>query len=469
MIFEQKQPMWNVSQPPDASVRNPEPESRSPNALPRAIGSLASTAIVVGTIIGSGIFLVPHNVALHVGSSGALYLVWIVGGVLSLAGALSFAELGAAAPEAGGVYVYLRQAYGKLVAFLYGWAMLMVVESGGIATLAVAFSIYSASFFPFTSFQQKLISSGLIALLTLVNILGVRKAAAVQTIFMFAKLSGLAMIVGYALLSPEVAPLQSSFPLPTPQTTAGSFGVALIGVLWAYHGWHMLSYAAGEVKDPGRVLPRSYLLGTVLVITVYLSANLAYLHVLSMPALAEHQRVAARAMEALAGPRGQTLVSGLILCSIFGALNGNVLGGARVLFAMARDGVFFSAVGRVHKRFETPALALLIQGIWAAALALSGTYEQLFTYVIFTAWVFYAGAVLAVVVLRRQRPELARPYRVWGYPFLPIAFSVAALAIVGNTLARSPRESIIGLGLVLLGLPIYLVWTRLSSRPAKHA
>jgi APA family basic amino acid/polyamine antiporter len=173
-------------------------------------------------------------------------------------------------------------------------------------------------------------------------------------------------------------------------------------------------------------------------------------------------------MEVLAGPRGQTLVSGLILCSIFGALNGNVLGGARVLFAMARDGVFFSAVGRVHKRFETPALALLIQGIWAAALALSGTYEQLFTYVIFTAWVFYAGAVLAVVVLRRQRPELARPYRVWGYPFLPIAFSVAALAIVGNTLVRSPRESIIGLGLVLVGLPIYLVWTRLTSRAAKQ-
>ena len=461
--------MPNTPIPLNKDSRNPSPESRTSSTLPRAIGSLASTAIVVGTIIGSGIFLVPHNVALHVGSSGALYLVWIVGGVLSLAGALSFAELGAAAPEAGGVYVYLRDAYGKLVAFLYGWAMLTVVESGGIATLAVAFGIYSATFFPLTSLQQKLISSALIALLTFVNILGVRKGAAVQIIFTFAKLSGLAIIVGYALLAPGVVPLGSSLTLPTPETTAGSFGVALIGVLWAYHGWHMLSYAAGEVKDPGRILPRSYLLGTMLVIAVYLSANLAYLHVLSLPALAEHQRVAAKAMEILAGPRGGALVSGLILCSIFGALNGNVLGGARILYAMARDGVFFSAVGRVHKRFETPALALLIQGIWAAVLAASGTYEQLFTYVIFTAWVFYAGAVLAVVVLRRRRPEMARPYRIWGYPFLPVAFSIAALAIVGNTLARSPRESIIGLGLVLVGLPIYLVWTRLSSGAVRQA
>lgn len=461
--------MSNTPQSSSQVPRIPNPDSRTPAALPRAIGSLASTAIVVGTIIGSGIFLVPHNVALHVGSSGALYLVWIVGGVLSLAGALSLAELGAAAPEAGGVYVYLRDAYGKLVAFLYGWAMLTVVESGGIATLAVAFGIYSATFLPLTSLQQKLISTALIALLTFVNILGVRKGAAVQTIFMFAKLAGLAIIIAYALFSPGVVPLESTLALPTPETTAGSFGVALIGVLWAYHGWHMLSYAAGEVKDPERVLPRSYFLGTMLIIVVYLSANVAYLHVLSFPALAEHQRVAAKAMEILAGPRGGALVSGLILCSIFGALNGNVLGGARVLYAMARDGVFFSAVGRVHKRFETPAIALVIQGVWAAVLAASGTYEQLFTYVIFTAWVFYAGAVMAVVVLRRQRPELARPYRIWGYPFLPIAFTLAALAIVGNTLVRSPRESMIGLGLVLAGLPIYLVWTWLSRRPARQA
>ncbi|MBZ5542414.1 MAG: amino acid permease [Acidobacteriia bacterium] len=441
----------------------------SEKSLPRALGQLASTAIVVGTIIGSGIFLVPHNVAQHVGSVGSLYLVWVVGGVLSLAGALSLAELGAATPEAGGIYVYLRQAYGKLIAFLYGWAMLLVVESGGIATLAVAFSIYSATFFPFTPVQQKLVASGVIAFLTLVNILGVRKGAAVQTIFMFAKLVGLAMIVGFALFSPGIAPVSSSLPLPAPQTTLSSFGVALVGVLWAYHGWHLLSYAAGEVKDPGRVLPRSFLWGMLVVIVVYFSANFAYLRVLSLGALAEHQRVAARVMEALAGPRGAALVSALILCSIFGALNGNILGGARVLYALARDGVFFSAVGRVHSRYETPAVALVIQGVWAAVLATSGTYEQLYTYVIFTAWMFYAGAIVAVVILRRRLPHLERPYRVWGYPFLPLAFSLAALIIVANTLVRSPRESFFGLALVLAGAPIYYAWRRLSARASPRA
>jgi APA family basic amino acid/polyamine antiporter len=421
---------------------------------------------VVGTIIGSGIFLVPHNVAQHVGSVGSLYLVWVVGGVLSLAGALSLAELGAATPEAGGIYIYLRQAYGKLIAFLYGWAMLLVVESGGIATLAVAFSIYSASFFPFTPFQQKVMAASVIALLTLVNVLGVRKGAAVQTVFMFAKLGGLAIVVGFALFSSGIRPLPSGLPLPTAHTTWSSFGVALVGVLWAYHGWHHLSYAAGEVKDPARVLPRSFLWGMLVIILVYFSANFAYLRVLSLGALAQHQRVAARAMEVLAGSRGAALVSALILCSIFGALNGNILGGARVLFAMARDGVFFRAVGRVHSRYETPALALVIQGVWAAALATSGTYEQLYTYVIFTAWVFYAGAILAVVLLRRRLPHLERPYRVWGYPFLPLVFSAAALIIVANTLFRSPRESVIGLALVMAGVPIFFAWRRFAGRPS---
>jgi APA family basic amino acid/polyamine antiporter len=438
----------------------------SKKSLPRALGQLASTALVVGTIIGSGIFLVPHNVAEYVGSIGSLYLVWVVGGLLSLAGALSLAELGAATPEAGGVYVYLRQAYGKLIAFLYGWAMLLVVESGGIATLAVAFSIYSANFFPFTPIQQKVVATGVIALLTVVNILGVRKGAAVQTVFMFAKLVGLAIVVAFALFSTGIHPLPSALPLPTEHTSWSSFGVALVGVLWAYHGWHHLSYAAGEVKDPGRVLPRSFLWGMLVIILVYFSANFAYLRVLSLGALAEHQRVAARAMEVLAGPRGAALVSVLILCSIFGALNGNILGGARVLYAMARDGVFFGAVERVHSRFETPWLALVIQGVWSAILATSGTYEQLYTYVIFTAWVFYAGAILAVVLLRRRLPNLERPYRVWGYPFLPLAFSAAALIIVANTLFRSPHESIVGLASVLAGVPIYFAWRYFARRPS---
>ena len=446
------------------------PDAPQPNstlqALPRALGFYASTAIVVGTIIGSGIFLVPHNVALNVASVRALFLVWVVGGILSLAGALSLAELGTAMPEAGGVYVYLREAYGKPFAFLFGWALLLVINSGTVATLAAAFGLYSSSFLPLTASQQKLAGAVVIAIFTVVNVLGVRKGAAAQVIFTIAKLAGLATIMGFAFFSPHITPVATTSPLATPLTTVTSWGVALIGVLWAYEGWPLLSFNAGEVKNPSHVLPRSYLLGTSLVIAVYLLANLAYLRVLPLPALAQFPLVAAKAMEVLAGPAGASFVSALILCSIVGSLNGNVLAGPRVYFAMARDGVFFPAVGRVHPRFQTPALAIWIQGLWSIVLVASGTFEELYTYVISTGWIFYGAAVFAVVILRRRMPELARPYRVWGYPVLPIVFSLAALAIVINSLITKPHESLIGFGIVLAGIPIYLVWKLLTKAPA---
>jgi len=454
-----------MSTPPSPSTAGSEStHATAPRGLPRAIGYMGATALVVGTIIGSGVFLVPHDVARQTGSVATVFLVWIVGGALALAGSLSLAELGAAVPEAGGVYIYLRDAYGKLAAFLYGWAALLVIESGGIATLAVGFSIYASSFFPLSPVERKLVASVVIAVLTLVNIAGVRRASAVQTIFMFAKLVGLAIIVGFALFARHVTPVDAAGIVNVSHTTLSSFGVALIGVLWAYHGWHHLSHAAGEVKNPARVLPRSYFLGMLVVIFVYLSANLAYLRVvpLSAMALPAYQRVAARTMEVLWGPQGAAFVSGLILCSMFGAANGNILGGARAYYAMARDGVFFSAVGRIHPRFETPYVALVIQGVWSIVLAATGSFQQLYTYVIFTGWIFYAAAALAVVVLRRTRPELPRPYRVWGYPVLPVTFAVAALTIIINAMARSPRESGIGLGFVLLGIPVYLAWTRFA-------
>ncbi len=447
-----------------------KPESPIPSdevrPLPRAIGSLGAIAIVVGTIIGSGIFLVPHNVALHVGSAGALFLAWVIGGLLSLAGALSFAELSSAIPEAGGVYSFLREAYGKLPAFLYGWANLLVINSGSIATLAVAFSIYAGSFIPLKPYEQKLIGSSVIALLTLVNIVGVRAGTAVQTIFTAAKLVGLAVIVGCAFGIRPGAPVVPAHPLPTPHTTLGSFGVALIGVLWACEGWHMLTFNAGEVKDPGRVLPRSFLLGTLLVVVVYLSANAAYLRVLPLAALAENQRVAHTTMEVLLGTPGARFVSALVLCSIFGALNGTILGGPRSYFAMARDRVFFRSVGKVHPRFETPALAILIQGIWSILLAASGTYEQLYTYVVTIGWFFYGMAALGVVVLRRRQPQLERPYRVWGYPLSPVAFALVSFLIIASAFVGSPREPLIGTGIVLLGVPVFFIWKRLAARPA---
>ena len=408
----------------------------------------------------------PQNVAQQVGSVETLFAVWILGGALAFAGALSLAELGASIPEAGGVYVFLRQAYGGLFAFLYGWAELLIITPGGIAALAVAFGIYSASLLPLSSLGQKLVAASVIAILTGVNVAGVRESTIVQTIFTIAKLAGLAVIVGFAVFSAGAVPVAATSPLPMPHTSLSSFVIALVAVLWAYNGWHQFSLTAGEVKDPARVIPRSYLLGMLIIIAAYLVANLAYLRVLPLPAMAESERVAASAMEALAGPRGASFVSVLILCSVFGALNGNVLAGPRVLFAMARDGLFFSAAARIHPRFKTPAAAVLVQGAWALVLAMSGTYKQLFTYVVFAAMGFLGAAAVAVVVLRRKNPDLPRPYRVWGYPVLPIAFAVASLLIVASTLVSSPLESFIGLGLVLTGLPVYFAWRRWPARPS---
>ncbi len=436
-------------------------EPAAPSAsLPRAIGLTGSIVIVIGTIIGSGIFLVPHNVALRVGSIQSLYWVWIVGGVLALAGSLSLAELGAAMPEAGGIYVYLREAYGKLAAFLFGWASLLVIDAGSAATLAVAFGIYSGAFAPLTAAEQKLIAVAVIAALTFINILGVKKGTAVQAIFTIAKLAGLGIIVGCAFFIRGASPLVGTHPLPTVHTTFSSFGVALVGVLWAYQGWHQLSYNAGEIKNPSRTLPVGFLLGTLIVIGAYLGANAAYLRVMSLGALAEHQRVAATTMNLLIGPRGAVFVSALILCSIFGALNGTLLTSSRVYYAMARDRVFFESVSRIHPRFQTPVGALLTLGVWSSLLALSGSFEQLYTYVIFTMWVFSGAAIFAVIVLRRRLPALPRPYRVPAYPFLPLAFVLIAAAIVINTVVSKPLESLAGLGIVLTGIPLYLAWNR---------
>ena len=449
----------------DSKINNVSQQNEV-RTLPREIGILGSTAIVVGTIIGSGIFLVPHNVAMEVGSVSGLYLVWVVGGALALAGALSLAELGAAMPEAGGIYVYLREAYGKLVAFLYGWGSLLVIDAGSAATLGVAFGIYASGFIPLTPLEQKVLAGVVISVLTLINILGVKKGTAVQTIFTIAKLGGLAIIIGCAILLPPIAPAVSVNPLPTPHTTLSSFGVALVGVLWAYQGWHQLSYTAGEVKNPSKVLPIGFFLGTAIIITVYLAANAAYLHVLPLPVMAEHQRVAATAMQFLIGPRGARFVSALILCSIFGALNGTILTSPRVYYAMARDGVFFRIVARVHPKFQTPAVALILLGAWSTVLAVSGSFEGLYTYVIFAMWIFSGAAIAGVVILRRRLPNLHRPYLVWGYPFLPIAFILASLAIVANTLIAKPLESALGLAIVLAGIPLYFIWRRLGGAGA---
>jgi APA family basic amino acid/polyamine antiporter len=429
--------------------------------LPRKLGLLDSTAILVGTVVGSAIFLVPNVVARSLPSVGLILTVWSVSGLLTFFGALAYAELGAMLPATGGQYVYLREAYGPLVGFVSGWASFLVIQSGAVATLAAGFSIYLSYFVKLNRIEAKLASVLLIAVLTAVNYRGVRLGARVQRVFTFLKLAGLTVVVVSAFFGPKHAEVVATAPVAF---SWNSFGVAMIACLWAYEGWNCVSFVAGEVKRPERNILRALALGTVALIAIYLTANLAYLRVLSVPAIERADRVAATVAETTMGPIGGTLVSLTVLLSIAGAANGAILTFARIYFAQARDGLFFRAVGNVHPRFETPHVAIVVQGVWVAVLALAGSYEILFSYVIFAAWIFYGMAVLGVLVLRRKAPDLPRPYRMWGYPITPLAFAGIAFWFVGNTILSKPGPSAIGLAIVASGIPAYYFWRRTSSR-----
>ncbi len=433
--------------------------------LRRQLGLFDGVNIVIGCIIGSGIFIVPAITASLLHSPSMVFLVWIAGGLLTFCGALAYGELGASLPHAGGQYVFLREAYGPLPAFLYGWTLFLVIQSGGIATLAAAFSIYLAYFFPLTSLEARLISAGSVLLLAAINCLGLRLGAAVQNFFTVIKMAGVSVVVVVAFTAP--AGSWSHLRPFWPASSAGllvAVGAAMVGVLWAYEGWHNYSFVAGETLRPGRNIPLALIIGTGICMALYLAATLGYLYVLPFAAVAGSQRVAADAMQAAIGGVGGTMISLLILLSVTGAANGMTLSGPRAYYAMARDGMFFERLQRIHPRFGTPALAIVVQAVWAAILSLSGRYDQLFTYVIFASWLFYGMTVAGVIVLRRRHPEWPRPYKTWGYPLVPALFAVAALAIVASTLINNPRESGWGLLIVLLGVPAYFFWRRRAQR-----
>jgi len=451
-----------------------ERDSRPHEAeLARELSLFDAINIVIGTIIGSGIFLVPSEIARAVHTPGWMLGVWVIGGVLTMLGALSLAELGAAMPEAGGIYSFITRAFGRLPGFLCGWMLFTVATSGSIATLGAAFPIYLGAFVPLTPTTAKVAGVLAIVALTWINAIGVKNGARVGNVLTALKVGGLVVMVVAIFVMPgptkeaAAATAAAAPALPAGPVPMAAVGVALVAVLWAYEGWHDVSFAAGEMHNPQKNFPRACIGGVAIVIVLYLLANLAYLTVLSPAEIAATDKVALLAMTRVTGEWGGKLLTAAILCSMLGAMNALILAGPRAYYQMAKDGLFFERVSRVHPRWRTPVEALVFQGLWAAFLVLViGGFSQLFTYVIFGGWIFYALAVLSVVALRRKEPGLARPFRVPGYPFVPLLFALTALAIVANTLIETPRESLLGLGFIGLGIPIYYVQRAFRRRAA---
>ncbi|HEX4019717.1 MAG TPA: amino acid permease [Acidobacteriaceae bacterium] len=439
------------------------PDSKT--GLVRELSRADGIALVVGTVIGSGIFLVPGPIAVQLHSLGAVLLVWTVGGLLSLFGALSLGELGSVYPGAGGLYVYLRHAFGRPLAFLYGWGLLSMIQTGSIATLAVGFSLYLSRLFPLSAAGQKVTAIACILLLTGVNCLGLRKGKLVQNVSTVSKLAGLALLFLLLVWRGHIHLLKSSFrPTTSLSHSLLPFGAALIAVLWAYEGWHVVSFTAGEFRSPRRDLPQSLFLGTAICAGIYLLLNIAYYSVLTPTEVRGTDHAAATAVQAAYGTGTTALISVLILTSILGAMNGMILTGPRVYYAMARDGIFFRRFGQTSRRFHTPILAIVAQGIWASLLTLTGSFQQLFTYVIFTAWIFYGLTVAAVIVLRIRKPDLERSFRVPAYPWVPLLFIIAAVGISASTILSDPVHACFGIAMILAGIPLYLFF-RIVERP----
>ena len=433
--------------------------------LPRRLGWFDATAIVIGIVIGSGIFLLPNLIAQNLRSAVSILAVWTVSGVLSFFGALAYAELGAMMPATGGQYVYLRVAYGPLCAFVCGWTFMLAVLSGGIAWLAVTFSIYLGQFVPLAPAASQLISLALIAALSAVNYIGIREGAFVQRTFTLLKIAGLLLLIGSALLLPADA-VHRALPAAGAQFSLAHFGVAMIACLMAYNGWTYISFVAGEVKRPERNLPLSLAAGMAAVMALYVLANVAYLKVMSIPEIAVTERVGAAAAQRTLGSIGATAVSITVLLSIVGAINGCILTAARIPFAQARDGLFFARFGRIHPRFKTPGFAIVLQGLWTGILVLTGSYETLFSYSMVAAWIFYMLSVAAVFVLRRKAPGLPRPYKMWGYPYALWAFMAVSVWFVINAFATEPVPSSMALAIIAAGAAAYGLWRSPLRRKA---
>jgi APA family basic amino acid/polyamine antiporter len=456
--------------------------------LAARLGLLTAVALVIGSMIGSGIFKKTAVMARELHSGGLVLGAWVLAGLVTLCGALTNAEIASLIPATGGQYVYFRRMYGDFVGYLYGWSVFAVIQTGSIASIAYVFAEYVGyfvplprlgadweamrlslgsviTFTPFVEFGEKLVAVATILLLTVVNVRGVALGGLVQNVFTLLKLGAVALVVALAFGAGKgsLATLASPGSAATPTgwlPMLGAMGLALSGAFWAYDGWNNVTYVASEIREPQRNVPRALVTGTLLVMGVYLVTNLAYLYVLPLTRIESSKLVAAEVARECVGWGGGALVAAGVVVSTFGTTNGTTMASARVCFAMARDGLFFRRVGAVHERFGTPHVSLLVQGLWASLLVFSGTFDQLTDMLIFVSWGFYAAGAAGVFVLRRTMADAPRRFRVPFYPVLPALFVLFAMAYVVVSLVGSPRNSLVGLLLVAIGVLPYLWWRR---------
>ena len=430
--------------------------------LKRVLSLLDATMINAGGIIGSGIFMVPATVAMFTGSASLFFMVWIAGGIVSLFGALSVAELGAAMPRAGGQYVYLSEAYGPVWGYLYGWSAIAVINTASIAAVGVAFSEYLRFFFPITDISIKGIAVATIVLLTIINILDVKSGARFQNLFTISKLGAIFGIIILGLVM-EGGSNQNLSPFFSDQSftkLVGPLGLAMVSVLWTFDGWIFITYVAGEVKNPGRNIPLSLIFCMLIVVSIYLLLNYVLIYTLGFTGMNGSDLVVSDAAFVFLGNKGAAIVTLIILISLIGANNGFVLTSARINYAMAKDKLFFHQASQIHSKFKSPANALIIQCVWACLLTFTGTFNQLITYIIFASWIFYGMSAGAVIILRNKKPDMERPYKTPVYPWIPIIFILFAIFLTINTIMEAPRDAAIGAGIILAGLPMYYYWKK---------
>src|SRR5262245_61907837 len=426
--------------------------------LTRSIGLVQAVAMVVGTIVGSSIFVQPSEVSRAVPSFGGMALVWIAAGALTWFGASVCAELASAYPRTGGVYVFLREMFSPAAGFLWGWAMFWSMHSGIIAAIAMVFARYVATIAPMGDLGVRLTAVGGILVLTAINYVGVRPGSAVQTGLTILKIAAIAVLLVLLLGLGTVRAPEAAGAI-----TASGFFRGLVAGLFAFGGWHMVTYAAEETRDAERTIPRALMLGTAIVVVVYLLLNSAYLLVLPFDRVLASTHIAFDATAATAGSAAASAISVLVIVSSFGAMSGIILAGPRVYYAMAEDRLLFAWMGAIHPRHRTPYLAIAMQAIWASALVLTGTYGRIVSRVVYTEWIFFGALALGTIRLRRS-PGYTPLFRASGFPAAPIAFALMCLAIVANQIVTDPRESLTGLALVVAGLPVYYLWSRTHAR-----